>query len=156
MYELNLSPLLDSVKRSPVVSPTTVRSKQRVLRALLSPLLAFISGDMFVTTPTLVMGTDQFPKTWVFEQFTTIKFSGANSRIRMWRFSDFSLKQIVLVLSAHPEDGDGVISRNVGKRRLTRLSGRENFIEFCRRESFKTYIKTRYDEGGGRLQDKTW
>jgi hypothetical protein len=78
--DLNISPPLDSVKRSPGISPAAVRSKQRVLRALLSLLLAFISGDMFVTTPTLVMGTDQF---WVFEQFTTTKFSGADSRIRM-------------------------------------------------------------------------
>jgi len=30
---------------------------------------------------------------------------------------------------------------------LTRLSAKENFIEFCPRENFKTYITTRFDEG---------
>ena len=40
---------------------------------------------------------------------------------------------------AHPADGDGVTCRNVGKlHMLTRLSPRSNFIQFCRRESFKT------------------
>jgi hypothetical protein len=60
---------------------------------------------------------------------------------------------------AHPEDGDGVISRNfrtpsqfwcyqtastprrwgrINLHILTRLSAREKFIEFSRHESFKT------------------
>jgi len=79
VYDLHLSPVLDSIKSSPVVSHATDRSKQGLLRALLSPVLGSISGDMFVTTPTLVMGTDQFPKTWGFEQFTTVNFLGQKS-----------------------------------------------------------------------------
>jgi hypothetical protein len=82
VYDLNLSPLLDTIKRSPAISHAIVRSKQKLLRALLSPLLVSIRSDMFVTS-TLVMGTDQFPETWVFEQFKTTEFSGVDSRIRM-------------------------------------------------------------------------
>jgi len=37
---------------------------------------------------------------------------------------------------AHPEDGDGVCYRNVKKP--SHLSARENFVEFCRRENFKS------------------
>jgi hypothetical protein len=110
------------------------RSKQRLLRALLSPLLECISGDVFVTTPTPVMGTDQFPKTGFFRQITTIKFSQAESRISMWRFCDVSVTNSVPIFrvccwfgstktdslgstkpTAHPEDGDGVSSRIVEK-----------------------------------------
>ena len=74
VYNLNLSPLLRSVKHLPAVSHATVRSKQTLLRALLYPLLWSISGNMFVTPPTLLVGTDRFPETWVFEKFTTMKF----------------------------------------------------------------------------------
>ena len=80
VHDLNLSPLLDSAKRSPAISDTTVRSKQSLLR---TPILGFISYDMFVTTQILVMETDQFPETWVFERFKAMKFSRADSRIRM-------------------------------------------------------------------------
>ena len=62
---------------------------ESAFRALLSTLLWSISGDMFVTTSTLLMGTDQFPETWVFEKFT-MEFSRADSRIKMWMFSEVS------------------------------------------------------------------
>jgi hypothetical protein len=39
----------------------------------------------------------------------------------------------------HFEDGDGVRETSENLDILTRQSARENFIDFCRRESFKTY-----------------
>jgi hypothetical protein len=56
---------------------------------------------MFVTTQTLLTGTDQFPETWVFEQFTTTKFSPADSCIRITlgcAVGLVALKQIAVVL----------------------------------------------------------
>jgi len=44
---------------------------------------------------------------------------------------------------AHPEDGGGVISRNVGKpSHLEAAVLKKKFIEFCRHENFKIYILT--------------
>lgn len=53
---------------------------------------------------------------------------------------------------AHPENGDGFFpetSENL--HMLTRLSSRENLIEFCRRESFKTYIIAEVQENNPQI-----
>jgi hypothetical protein len=47
--------------------------------------------------------------------------------------------------TARPEDGDGVPETSENLHIMTQLSAWEYFIEFCRRESFKTYITTAYD-----------
>jgi len=39
---------------------------------------------------------------------------------------------------------------------LTRLTTRENFVEFCRRESFKAYINTDYSQFGSVLSALSW
>jgi len=47
-------------------------------------------------------------------------------------------------LVAHPDDGDGVLETSENLRILARLFVQENFIEFCRRKSFKTYDSSAY------------
>jgi hypothetical protein len=79
--------------------------------------------------------------------FYSIKCSRADSfsKFRMWWWFSAKLDAQSSDLGAtkppaHPEDWEGVSFRNVGKLYiLTRLSARENFVEICRRESFKTY-----------------
>jgi len=43
-----------------------------------------------------------------------MKFSQADSRVKMWSFSDISASNTVPT-PAHPEDGDGVSSQNFRK-----------------------------------------
>jgi len=177
VYDLNLSPLLDSVKRSSALSHATVRSKQTLLRALLYPLLWSISGNMFVTPPTLLVGTDRFPETWVFEKFTTMKFFRADSRIRMWRFSDVSATNSLHIFRtcswfrstktesfnitkppAHPEDTDGVASRKVWKTwhpDAAFCQRKFHWILSPRKLQDLHYDKVWWGEGGGH-QEEHW
>jgi hypothetical protein len=64
-----------------------------------------------------------------------------------------ALKQKILILSNHQhtlKTGMELLPEKSEKLDiLTRLSAIENFIGFCHRENFETYITTRYDEGGG-------
>ena len=66
------------------------------------------------------------------------------SRARVERRSTHDIVWHLLVCFAftkHPEFGDGVSPGNVEDfHALARLSVREGFIKFCRRESFKTFI----------------
>jgi hypothetical protein len=58
-----------------------------------------------------------------------MKWYRADSRIKIWRFSDVSGTNSIPATSANLHI-------------LIRLSAREYLIEFCRLESYKTYVKT--------------
>ena len=97
-----------------------------------------------------------------------MKFSGVDSHIRICRFSDLSGNNSVPTFRvcwssgstktgtfgntkpiAYPEDGtESVPERSEKLHILMRLSAQESLVEFCHRESLKTYITTWYDEDG--------
>jgi hypothetical protein len=100
------------------------------------------------------MGTGQFPETWVFEQFATIKFSLAESRIRVgmfsyaagnnsfptfrvcWWFGNTKTDRFVTTKPPkHPEEGDGVSYRNSGTQDRGFFGGKNPQHAFLRRKN---------------------